>query len=687
MRGACLGRCRTAAFATALALTVVLAGGAAGARASGPVPSVSGLSPSSGGSCGGETVTINGSGFTGTSAVTFTPNTVGGSTPQPAATFTVNSDTRITVVVPNLFAGGGATGSQTYDVQVRTPGGISRPANYTASEAAGAATVWAVSAPSGYPTDQVTILGANFCNASHVSFAYQLGCNGSYQHPPDPQEWCDQPYGAAKFTVLNDDVIIATVPADNGPVPPTQFGVSPGPVDVQVWDDWEDQDPGTGLFDIHRQAVSAATPGDHFTYVMPPFITGVSPGDGPVTGGTTVQLSGSRFTGATEVDFGAQKAKSFTVNNDGSITAVAPSAAAAGVVAVSVVGTGPRAYDTSFGFDGFTYEPVPPSISGIDPGEGPTVGGNTVQITGSGFDQADQNGHATPVSSVSFGGVAATSFTVQDDSHISAVAPVHAHGVVHVTLSSAVGTSAQTVWDLYTYGPSPTVTGVSPRTGPASGGNLVSIHGTHFDRSSVVSFKASDVATFASAPSGAQGSFAATSTYVSPTLIKVLAPVHAPGYTDVVVTNTDPSNPGVSLLSSADAYVYALTLSAPAVPGWLASQTHNGGASPSASALAKTGGLTLALKPKVPGTATLDWWYPAPPKSHLARATVARSVLVASGRQRFSGRVAATLRLRLTAAGRRLLKAGARRRLTATATFTPARGRAIRAARTFTLRL
>jgi hypothetical protein len=644
---------------------------------------VSGLNPNSGGSCGGETVTISGSGFTGATEVDLLSGL--GDTPQPSPTFTVNSDTQITAVVPNLGSDGW-TGSETFDVQVRTPAGTSGPARYTVSEAAGAATVWAVTAPSGYATDQVTILGTNFCNASHVSFAYELGCNSSYQHPPSGWEWCDDPYGAAKFTVLNDNVIVATVPADNGPIGGPGSGSPPDPVDVHVWDDWYEQDASTGLWDVHRQAISDANPGDHFTYEIPPHITGVSPGDGPITGGTSVQISGSHFTGATEVDFGAQKAKSFTVNNDGSITAVTPPAVIPGRVDVSVLGTGPSAYDIGIGFGGFTYHPVPPSISGIDPGEGPTLGGNTVEITGSGFDEVDQNGHATPVTSVHFGGVAATSFTVQDGSHISAVVPVHAHGTVHVTLSSAVGTSTQTVWDLYTYGPSPTVTGVSPRTGPASGGTLVSIHGTNFDRSSVVSFKSSDVATFASAANPGQGTFAATSTYVSPTLIKVLAPVHAPGYTDVVVINTDRSNPGESRLSSADAYVYALTLSAPAVPGWLTSQTHNGGAPLSASALAKTGGLTLAVQPKVPGTATLDWWYPAPGRPHLARDAVAHSVLVASGRRRFSGKAAAILQLRLTAAGRRLLKTGRRTRLTASATFTPAMGRTIGASRTFTLR-
>ena len=75
-----------------------------------PVPAVTGVSPGSGPSPGGNPVTVTGTGFTGASAVTFGTN--------PAASFTVNSDTSITATVP-----AGAVGID--DVTVTTPGGTS----------------------------------------------------------------------------------------------------------------------------------------------------------------------------------------------------------------------------------------------------------------------------------------------------------------------------------------------------------------------------------------------------------------------------------------------------------------------------------------------------------------------------------------------------------------------------------
>jgi hypothetical protein len=47
-----------------------------------------------------------------------------------------------------------------------------------------------------------------------------------------------------------------------------------------------------------------------------PWITSLSPDNGPAAGGTTVVISGRNFSGATAVRFGANPATSFTVNSD-----------------------------------------------------------------------------------------------------------------------------------------------------------------------------------------------------------------------------------------------------------------------------------------------------------------------------------------------------------------------------------
>jgi hypothetical protein len=89
-----------------------------------------------------------------------------------------------------------------------------------------------------------------------------------------------------------------------------------------------------------------------------PTVTGVVPISGNATGGTTVSISGTGFTFATGVKFGATAATSFSINSDGSITATAP-AGAAGTVDVTVI----NAAGTSATSTADTYVFVPPAIS------------------------------------------------------------------------------------------------------------------------------------------------------------------------------------------------------------------------------------------------------------------------------------------------------------------------------------
>ena len=74
-------------------------------------PTVTGLSPSSGSSAGGDTVTVTGTGFTGATAVNFGSDAASG--------LTVVSDTQLTVTSPAASASGAV------DVTVTTPAGTS----------------------------------------------------------------------------------------------------------------------------------------------------------------------------------------------------------------------------------------------------------------------------------------------------------------------------------------------------------------------------------------------------------------------------------------------------------------------------------------------------------------------------------------------------------------------------------
>src|SRR5579872_3826857 len=124
------------------------------------------------------------------------------------------------------------------------------------------------------------------------------------------------------------------------------------------------------------------------------------------------------------------------------------------------------------------FVPVP-RVTSISPTTGPATGGTTVTISGAGF------GGAT---NVSFGSVPAASFTVVSASSITAVSPAAAGGSVDVTVSNAGGASATVAADTFTFVPAPTVTGVSPASGPAAGGTSVDISGTNLGGATQVSF-------------------------------------------------------------------------------------------------------------------------------------------------------------------------------------------------------
>jgi hypothetical protein len=128
------------------------------------IPAITNLSPSSGSTNGGTTVTITGSGLTATSAVTFGGN---------SGTNIVNyGDTEITVVTPASTLGGGGVGA--VNVVVTSAGGTSSPGTFTYVPSP---TVNGISPTSGPPGggETVYIQGTNLCNATSVLFGTTAG--------------------------------------------------------------------------------------------------------------------------------------------------------------------------------------------------------------------------------------------------------------------------------------------------------------------------------------------------------------------------------------------------------------------------------------------------------------------------------------------------------------------------------
>lgn len=171
-------------------------------------------------------------------------------------------------------------------------------------------------------------------------------------------------------------------------------------------------------------------------FVPAPRVAGVAPASAPQ--GTSITITGTGFTGATAVAFGAYSAVSFTVNGGTSITAIAP-AVRTGTVAVTV--TGPGGTSAKNSSDLFTFT-LTPRISSLSPSSGSADGGTKVTISGVNFAGA---------TAVSFGGAPAT-FTVISATSITAYSPSVGDPVtVDVTVSSPYGTSAISASDRFTY--------------------------------------------------------------------------------------------------------------------------------------------------------------------------------------------------------------------------------------------
>ncbi|MEU0581483.1 IPT/TIG domain-containing protein [Streptomyces griseoincarnatus] len=145
------------------------------------------LSPASGSTAGGETITINGTGFSSATSVSFGANT---------AVPTVVSDSQLTVTAP-----AGAAGS--VGVSVTTAGGTNNGLSYTYVAAPTVTTVIPAEGPTSGGT-AVTVSGTGLTSTSQVTF------DGT----------------PAPFTVISDTAVSAVTPPGTA-----------GPVDVVVSND------------------------------------------------------------------------------------------------------------------------------------------------------------------------------------------------------------------------------------------------------------------------------------------------------------------------------------------------------------------------------------------------------------------------------------------------------------------
>ncbi len=195
-----------------------------------------------------------------------------------------------------------------------------------------------------------------------------------------------------------------------------------------------------GMVDITVVATdgtSAIVPADEYTYVVGPAIQDLSPRVGADTGGTKVTIAGSDFTGVTAVEFGSTSVP-FTFLSDNEIQTVSPDVVTPQKVDVTV--TTPAGTSPIDPADVFTFAVRVPIVNAIDPPNGPV--GQQVTIAGKLF--------AKKGTTVTFGGVPATSFTVTSSTTITATAPPGT-GTVDVIVSDSKGTSSTSAGDEFTY--------------------------------------------------------------------------------------------------------------------------------------------------------------------------------------------------------------------------------------------
>ncbi|MBV9950386.1 MAG: IPT/TIG domain-containing protein [Acidimicrobiia bacterium] len=490
------------------------------------VPAVTSVAPEAGLSDGGTAVTITGTGFTGATSVTF-----GGTA---ATGVTVVNDTSITATTP-------AHADGSVDVVVTTPdaSGTGTDAyRYYTSPAS-----LALSPDTG-PTDgatAVTLTGAGLSDTSAVLICGQPATGldvvsdteVDFTTPPGDVGTCDVTVqtNANGSSTLDGGFRYFAVPAiaDVAPSEGPAAGGSAVTVTGSGFTGATSVSFGgtaaTGVTVVDDMTITATAPAhaagsvdvvvttpdtsgtatDGFTYNAAPASLDLSPSTGPAAGGTAVALTGTHLADTTGVLVCGQAGTDLDVVSDTEVDFTTP---AGSVGSCNVVVQTSDSGATTL-TNGFRYFAVP-TVTSVDPTEGPVAGGVAVTIHGSGF---------TGATSVTFGDAEATDVDVVDGTTITATLPAHVAGTVDVVVTTpdASGTGA----DAFTYDSPASFLTVSPVAGPTAGGTTITISGAGLATTSGVTVG---------------GTAASDVTVQDDTKVTAVVPAGALGEADVVVT-------------------------------------------------------------------------------------------------------------------------------------------------------
>ena len=159
-----------------------------------------------------------------------------------------------------------------------------------------------------------------------------------------------------------------------------------------------------------------------------------------IADGTAVTINWCDANGnAASAPVGLSAAGTIVTSNGSTITVTADNTAAAGTYHFTATSDG-----VSSGVVTVTVSQAAPVITGINQTTGPEAGGTNVTITGIGFTGL------SGVASVNFGSTAATSYSVNSDTSITATSPAGS-GTVDVKVTTPGSSSVTNPNDLFTY--------------------------------------------------------------------------------------------------------------------------------------------------------------------------------------------------------------------------------------------
>ena len=430
----------------------------------GSLPVITSITPNYGPLNGGNTVTISGSGFTGTTAVNFFNYGVSaaeGSQSAWATNVKVVSDAVITVTAPAIppavqFAQENGESSAIVDVTVTNPAGTSAylhssttPIYYYGEPPATTSTNIIYQFFGGITRDFSLLTGSGGTSTPTVTG------NDSVIQPPKSildqiaGTFRDFSSGVLTETGIIHPTVIAPVlqntGAGNTPSPSvTEGGSRPDTGGISVRSDPAGAEillEGTDTGDVTPFMLRDIHPGD---YVVTLSLTGYDPANMSVT----VRAGETAIVSSTLTSSQEQPTASGTTGvvrpGDHHIVVTETFAPNPGVpteTASPVNYINPGDHIANVNHPVFTPASGP-AVTGISPSSGSTAGGDSISITGTGF---------TGATAVSFGGTPATSFTVTSDAMITAVSPAGSAGLVDITVTSSAGTSATATADAFTY--------------------------------------------------------------------------------------------------------------------------------------------------------------------------------------------------------------------------------------------